>query len=267
MIQIRLWNDCQNNCSFCSLGHRKKITPPKDKKQRIFKLSKIKDDRIGIIGGEFFEGQLYGCEEEWLEMIKKIRCNNLLITANLILQPYLLKETLEIRPDIMLCTSYDSVGRFKTEKQKKEWLGRVNNLPNVFCTIIPTQDIINDKFIDKIKCGINLCEPHLGTDWYNLVNKKYYHDTLLKENKIFSLPKRADLLRWIVKRPDILEMMKNYKVNHFNNIMTFDENNNLIEEVSNRFNDPNFVADCGHQYFSRCYADSDRCLICDLEEL
>lgn len=266
MIQVRLWNDCSNNCSFCSLG-KKPITKIEDKKVRLLKLSQLKDDKIGIIGGEFFEGQLRGCENEWLEMIKNISCSDLFITANLIYEPYLLKETLEIRPDILLCTSYDSVGRFKNQKLKEDWLARVNSLSNIFCTIIPTQDIINDSFIDKIQCGINLCEPHLGIDWLKNVDKKHYHDILIEENKIFNLPKRKDLLKWLLKHPFILENLKNYKATHFNTILSFDQNNNFIYESFDRFEDDNFMADCGHPYFSRCYADSDKCLICDVEEL
>ena len=159
-------------------------------------------------------------------MIKNIGCSDLFITANLINEQYLLEETLKIRPGILICTSYDSVGRFKNEGQKYKWLERVSSINNIFCTIIPTQDMIKDLFIDKIKCGINLCEPHLGVDWYTSVKKDDYHSILVRENKIFNLPKRKDL-----------------------------------------FNDPNNIANCGHPYFSRCYADSDRCLECDLEEL
>lgn len=267
MIQIRLWNDCYNNCSFCSLSGKKHITKIADKKERILKLLKIKDNKIGLIGGEFFEGQLKGCEEEWLHTIKNIGCSDLFITANMINEQYLLEETLKVRPDILICTSYDSVGRFKSQEQKEKWLSRVNNLANVFCTIIPTQDIINDPFINNIKCGINLCEPHLGIDWYKSVKKDDYHDILIKENKIFNLPKRKDFLKWIIKHKAILSLMKNYKETHFDNILAFDENNNFIYEAESRFNDPNNMADCGHPYFSRCYADSDKCLKCDLEEL
>lgn len=266
MIQIRLWNDCGNNCDFCSLG-KKDITCLQDKKERINKLTEFFDNRIGLIGGEFFEGQLYGCEEEWLTMIKNLRCKELFITANLIYKPYLLEETIKIRPDILLCTSYDSVGRFKKEKLKEDWLKRVNSMDNVFCTIIPTQNMVEDDFIDKIKCRINLCEPHLGLEWYRNVDKREYHKHLIEDNKIFNLPKRNDLLRWIFRHDDILLLMKNYKSNHFSSILCFDKENNLIPEYEDRFNDNNFIAECGHPYFSRCYADSDKCLMCDLEEL
>ena len=267
MIQVRLWNDCSNNCDFCSLGNKKKITRPEDKRERILKLLELTDDKIGIIGGEFFEGQLKGCEDEWLTMIKNLSCSDLFITANLIYKSYLLKETLEIRPDILLCTSYDTVGRFKNHNLKEDWLGRVNSLSNVFCTIIPTQNMINDTFIDKIKCGINLCEPHLGIDWYNQVDKQHYHEHLIKENKLFNLPKRKDLLNWIIRHDNVLLLMKNYTKTHFNTILGFDENNEWIYEFNDRFHDSNFIAECGHPYFSRCYADSDKCLMCDLEEL
>lgn len=265
-IQIRVWNDCSNGCSFCSLSH-KGITNIADKKIRLDKISKIKNNKIGLIGGEFFEGQLKGCEEEWLSMIATLRCNSLFITANLIKDPYLLKETIRLRPDILICTSYDTVGRFKSENQKEMWLKRVKQLKNVFCTIIPTQEMIHDPFVDKIPCGINLCEPHLGIEWYATVDKSNYHNELIKQNNRFSLPKRNDLLRWIYGHPNILKIMKNYKTTHFNDIYMFDNSNMLIPEETNRFNDKNFVAKCGHQYFSRCYADSENCLMCDLEEM
>ncbi len=266
MIQIRPWNDCYNNCTFCSIKN-KSITKIEDKKIRINKLKELKEDRIGIIGGEFFEGQLKGVEEEWLCMINEINCNELFITANLINEQYLLKETLEIRPDILICTSYDSVGRFKTQEQKIKWLERVNSLDNVFCTIIPTQDMLKDDFIENIKCGINLCEPHLGLDWLKSVDKEHYHEHLINENKIFNLPRRKDLLKWLFKHSDILNKMKNYKATHFDTIVAFDNNNNFIYEYDNRFDDVNFINKCGHPYFSKCYLDNNRCLMCDLEEM
>ena len=266
MIQVRLWTDCYNNCSFCSMGV-KSITKVEDKRERINKTNQLKYSRIGLIGGEFFEGQLKGVEEEWLNMVKTIGCNELFITANLINDQYLLKETLETRPDILICTSYDTVGRFKNDEQKYVWLDRVNSLKNVFCTIIPTEDIINDPFIDNIKCGISFSEPFLGTNWLKTVDKSNYHENLIKENKIFNLPKRNHLLKWLLKHPTTIHLIKNYKNNHFTNILSFDANNNFIYECDDRFNDNNFMAECGHPHFSKLYADSDKCMVCDIEEI
>ena len=62
-------------------------------------------------------------------------------------------------------------------------------------------------------------------------------------------------------------MVKLYNNTHFSTILTFDSNNNFIYEYENRFNDDNFMADCGHPHFSKCYADSDKCLMCDVEEI
>ena len=268
MIQVRLWNDCYNNCAFCSLkGKTKKATGLEDKRARIKKLLELDENKVGIIGGEFFEGQLRGVENEWLYMIKNLSADKLFITANLINEQYLLEETVSARPDILFCTSYDTVGRFKNNSQKEKWLSRVNRLPNVFCTIIPTQDIISDPFISKIRCGINLCEPHLGTEWYKQVEKAHYHEHLIRDNELFNLPKRKELLNWVSRHKSVLDLMKNYEATHFATILGFDEKNNFCYEAYNRFKDNNFTAECGHQYFSRCYADSDRCLCCDLEEI
>ena len=265
-MQIRLWKDCTNGCTFCSLKNRE-TTKLEDKITRIKTIKDFHDTKIGLIGGEFFEGQLRGCEEEWLSMIASLRCDFLFISANLIQTPYLLNETLSVRPDIVICTSYDTSGRFHKDGQKEAWLKRVKELRHVFCTIIPTQDMLTDSFIDQIPCGINLCEPHLGVDWYKNVNKQHYHETLIKENNIFNLPKRNDLLKWMCKHPNVLQMIKNYKVTHFNDIYGFDSNNHIVSEVLHRFEDNNFRAKCGHQYFSRCYADSDKCFACDMEEI
>ena len=267
MIQIRLWEDCNNNCSFCSLGVQKGHLLLESKISRIKKLIDVSDDTISLIGGEFFEGQLFGCENIWLKTISKLSCNRLFISANLIHQQYLLKETLAIRPDILLCTSYDTVGRFHTNSLRLNWLERVGNLiPNVFCTIIPTQDIFSDIFIDKIPCDINLCEPHLGISWLRSVDKSNYHENLVSENKIFNLPKRRDFLTWLSKRPKLVNRLLHYRECHFNDIISFDRENNFCYEEKNRFHNQDFIAPCGHPWFSRCYADSDNCLLCDLEE-
>lgn len=266
--QLRLWDECSNNCSFCSIKNKSRISLD-DKKERIKKVLElhINPQEFGIIGGEFFEGQLIGCEKEWLKMIESIKCNKLFITANLIHNQYLLYETLEANKNIIICTSYDTVGRFKTTKDRNTWLHNVKNLPNVFCTAIITEDLINDKFINEIPCGINICEPHLGIEWYKQVDKTNYHDILVKENSIFNLPKRDHFLQWIVKHPNILNIAKAYNNNHFNNIITFDKNNNIVYEFKERFKDINTVNTCGHPYFSQCYADSNRCMLCDIEEL
>lgn len=265
-IQVRLWNECYNNCTFCSLSDKSAISIV-DKQIRINKLAKFEGSTIGLIGGEFFEGQLKGCENEWLNMIENISCDNLFITANLIHEQYLLNETLNIRPNILICTSYDSIGRFKTNEQKEIWLSRVNKIKNIFCTIIPTQDIINDSFINKIQCNANLCEPHLGIQWYKNIDKFKYHEHLVHDNHLFNLPKRNDFLKWIIQHPIILQNMLKYRTNHFDTIYSFNCKNELVYEHQHRFNDTNFMAPCGHPYFSRCYADSDACMQCDLEEL
>lgn len=265
-IQIRLWNECGNHCTFCSLKDKTPISI-ESKKKRIQSIQSTKADTIGIIGGEFFEGQLKGCEKEWLQMIKDISCDHLMVTANLINGDYLLKETLDVRPDILICTSYDTMGRFKSDKQRIEWLNRVNSLDNVFCTVIPTEDLINDNFIDNIKCGIGICEPHLGIDWYKNIDKENYHAHLIKENRLFNLPNRKEFIDWIVKHQNIIDNSKNYFNNHFSTIITFDNNDNIVYEEQDRFNDSNNISECGHPYFSKCYNDSKMCMRCDIEEL
>ena len=65
MIQFELWKQCNNSCDFCWNKPYAQINNPKQKINRIHSaienidtLNTFEYDTIGLIGGEFFEGQL-----------------------------------------------------------------------------------------------------------------------------------------------------------------------------------------------------------------
>ncbi len=275
-IQIRPWNDCINKCTFCSLRqHPSSKTTLQQKKARLLKAANIvreqKASKVGLIGGEFFEGQLKGCEEEWLLLLDALQCvgSEIFITANLIHEQYFLDETIKaLNGNLLLCTSYDEVGRFHTHKCKDAWFQRINNLHNkgvnLFCTCIPTQEFVsaNTEFPEWL--GINLCDPHGSIEWLINVDKAHYHERLLKDNKHFNLPKRKSAIAWMRKHPAIVRNYADYKTTHSNTIYGFNEKDEVVLEIEGRlsgveFNNPN----CGHPYFCLCYADSDKCMMCD----
>lgn len=136
-IQFELWPDCKNGCTFCYLNGTRRITTLAEKKQNLIDaLRTLKDDNlmnnynaVGLIGGDFFQGQLHGVENEWGHLINKIKelletkrikevwiATSLLsrIDSDLIGTFYTLNE-IELDPDqrITLCTSYDTIGRFR----------------------------------------------------------------------------------------------------------------------------------------------------------
>ena len=275
-IQIRPWDDCINKCHFCFLGNRTSIkTPVQRKKNRLLKLADLVQDkrvtRIGLIGGEFFEGQLKGCEDEWLYLINAIQDvgSELFITANLIHKQYLLGETIEAsKGNLLLCTSYDEIGRFHTQEHKDAWFQRINNVhnmgANLFCTCIPTQEFYTSNVEFPEWLGINLSDPYVSFDWLVAVDKTHYREHLLEDNKYFNLPKRKSAIAWMRKHPAIVKNYASYKATHANTVYGFNKEDEIISEVMDRHNSGEYSnPNCGHPCFCSCYADSDKCMMCD----
>ena len=274
-VQIRLWDDCINNCEFCSLQNRCRKTPLKSKKVRLSKTTELVETlnskQIGLIGGEFFEGQLKGCENEWMDLLHALLETEaqLPITANLIHKQHFLQETIDLLGKrLMLCTSYDEVGRFHTEAARANWLKNVEDLHNqgvhLFCTCIQTQEFLEATSPLPEWLGVNLCDPHLGVDWYINVDKANYHKHLVEENSLFHLPKRSTAIRWMRQNVDLTRCYVAYNDTHSSTIYSFDDNDCLEKEFENRLTAESYVnPECGHPYFCQCYADSGKCMMCD----
>ena len=172
--QFELWEECNNNCSFCYLGERNKHTP---NEKKLHNLEKVKQtildkslytekgiDCLAYIGGEFFQGQLNTPEIKSAFMdIMKITSD--LISNGTIKETWIcatltignqddLYETLELFPDkskVWILTSYDTIGRFHTPKMLNDWKQNLINLRYKFpelkinCTSILTDDFITKK--------------------------------------------------------------------------------------------------------------------------
>ena len=278
-VQIRPWNDCINNCSFCSVAKRCKNTPLESKKLRLNRAAELvktlKSKQIGIMGGEFFEGQLKGCEEEWEELLKTLLQTEakVFITANLIHEQHFLHETIDLLKErLLVCTSYDEVGRFHTQEVKNNWFQNIDKLHekgvNLICTCIQTQDFLESKNELPEWLDVNLCDPHLGVEWYIAVDKANYHDHLIAENKLFNLPRRSTAIKWMRSHPDVTARYAAYNATHSDTIYGFNENDCLTTELEERLTDDNCVnPECGHPFFCQCYADSNKCMMCDATQI
>ena len=275
-IQIRPWYDCINNCTFCYLQNEKcRHTTPEQKKVRLQKSAEfagtLSASRLGLIGGEFFEGQLKGCEEEWFSLLEtlKLSAEKVFITANLINDQHLLNETVDfLKKKLMLCTSYDEVGRFHTEEKRQNWFKRIDDLHSkgveLFCTCIATQDFFERDVELPDWLGVNLCDPQISTDWLINVDKTAYNAHLKTDQRYFNLPKRKDALKWFKKHPQAAQAYSDFRGAHSNTVYGFDENDNLHPELEERMEDDNFMnTACGHPHYAQCYADSPACMACD----
>ena len=274
-VQIRPWMDCFNNCDFCSVNCYDKFSTVEQKKLRLLQMASLvtslEFERIGLFGGEFFEGQIRGCEDEWDKLLCAL-CESgseILITAALIHEQYYLQETIDKLGDrLCLCTSYDAVGRFHTKRDEFNWRKRIKQIYdakiNLHCTVIPTEDFLTSEYNLPDWLTVNLNDPIIDVEWYMHVDKSRYHECFLAENHIFRLPNRATALRWFQKHPEITARYANYVNTHSSTLYGFDSDDNLIKELDDRFSDAGYMnPECGHPYFSKCYADSEKCMMCD----
>lgn len=279
LVQVRMWLDCINHCSFCSEQNFERNTTVEQKRTRIVKttefIKNLGTNRIGIIGGEFFNDQLRGCENEWILLMEAMRDTGaeIFINSNLLHKQYYLDETIEILGQkLLICTSYDEVGRFHTQEIRENWFKKINELHdagvNLFCTSVPTQELFETNFQLPEWLGHNLEDPHLGLDWYLSVDKAHYHELLVSQNTWFNLPKRATAIRWMRSHIPTIKNYVNYQHTHSDRIYGFDSFDNIVIENKGRLDTADYInPKCGHHYYSQCYADSDKCMMCDAERV
>ena len=174
-LQYQLWLDCSNNCRFCMNRLEKDVV---DKKESIdFYIQKIKEGELkdftelGIIGGEFFNGQLETKEihDKFYEFIglvadhiKEGIIKKFDFTTSLIFKD--LSEIYEFLDFInkkcgsldalLLCTSYDTIYRFHNQKGLELWENAIFSLHEKYPTLkIHVETILTQDFINKVLSG------------------------------------------------------------------------------------------------------------------
>lgn len=173
ILQFELWTQCNNNCKFCYLPHdlRHNVSTELKLKGVRDALATISDENIftegehpytgiGLIGGEFFQGQLNTpeLEQEFSQLFRKIidlRNRNVIdelwCTATLTKgTPTLLHQFLSEFKDlsgIWILTSYDLDGRFHTPRMFETWDRNVKQLKELFPQVGITITIILSGFV------------------------------------------------------------------------------------------------------------------------
>lgn len=276
--QIRLWEDCNRQCEFCSLNDGRESTDVNEKRARVMRLSRwlhgendsVKYDTFGLIGGELFCWS--GLDTEWRCLADTIRLSpikRLMIASNLL---YDISDLIDFiaaadKPTTV-CTSYDTKGRFKDGDEMKLWHDNMERLHNtgvdVCCTMIPTAQLTHDSPDIPCYVYINLCEPIVSCKWYFEQEHKDYHCDLIKDMKTIDLPRRVDMVRWMADHKEITKHYIDYVDTHSSDVYHFKDGK--IELLyGDRLND--HLSLCGHQRFARCYADSEECMQCDAKRI
>lgn len=280
-VQFRPWLACDRGCSFCYLKESDRTMSSKDKKASLMELGCMLHravdgcDTMGIIGGELFDDDsLY---REWFCLAECIRnakdVQRVFVGTHLIDNVDTLLDfiTMVNNKEIQICTSYDTKGRFRNDKEYQQWLDNIKECQKegykVVVSATLTDAFVNDKdFV--IPDGVDFkIQPFFYTEeWLeeisNRIETPQEYNAELRLNQT-GLAKREDTLRWFAEHPLIAKDYSTYDDKH----ATI-----LYDYVDKRYEKKDFlpttaVAPCGHPYIAYCYADSDKCTMCDAREV
>lgn len=309
-IQFELWPDCNNGCTYCYLKGTQRVTTHLFKVNSILKTQDVLNDleiyntynAIGLIGGEFFDKQLNGIESEWFTLITLIKTRLQqsyikevwLATALLFEDLTTLDKTLQILESglldnqvIRVCTSYDTIGRFLTEKKhliwikNMEWIAKTHPKIHLHIQTILTQDtiekvILNPDYFDIItkNASIDFRYPSISRkDCPTATGIKDYRGMML--NRLSQFPEKF----FLEDRNTFLKFLKvfyrKYGLQKIQNLIHQPEmrSRNLTiyvenTEIKDRWNDTRDVyLPCGHLVDGLCYVnDNNHCIYCDIEK-
>lgn len=313
-VQFELWQVCNNQCKFCYLNHGRVFSTPQKMIQNIksakeFILSPEKMQQyncIGLIGGEFFQGQLSTPElkEEFLDLLSIM--NSQLVDKKVLeiwITASLMNDSLDDLFDsldvfqfdkidedcrIFLCTSYDTDGRFRDEEHKQQWYKNLEQVKNRYPKIfLHTQIITTQAFLEEVQTGgfsFDKLNALSGADYKLPGSFRIYYTDEIKSKEAY--PKHLKEIKpqfppkfFIEHRKDFLAFLRL--------LADYYGPDKLIQFADNKarsmtlisFEDDHTIwdrwsadnagenADCGHPYDSYAYLDSDRCARCDALEL
>lgn len=322
-LQFELWEDCNTLCKFCYLGKNRNTDANVKIESLKATYEKICDNSIyehynvlSYIGGEFFQGQLSNptVRELFFKVMQKTAelsdsgvLEQVWITASLTIGDQKdLYDTIDLFKDkskVWICTSYDTIGRYQTDKMFETWDYHMKNLkkkyPNIQLnsSIILTGDLVqkylNNKFSFTEYSNIYQSALFLKTpgimssqettienkakfnndtglyffpkrqDFLNFLTKFKYQETEYMYDKLYNIKYRADDLYKKTQANKELNSLSHRVKEQYINMFE-----DVFDKEGDRIEIP--VSKCGHLIRYQPYVDSNACFICDkmmIEEL
>lgn len=306
--QFELWEECNSRCKFCYLGNNNIHTEDSVKIQNIRNvIDKISDrgflkndeiDCLAFIGGEFFQGQMDNPEvkSEFLRMMGIVNgyledgtINQVWISATLTIGDQKdMYDTLKCFKDlskVWILTSYDTIGRFHTEKMKQDWLDNLARLREyskdvkINITSILTGDFI-DRYIDgtldlyqiseKYDCAIFLkptCSTNRlkeGTDNKEQTNEKIPNFFPTREKFLqFLMKYKAQEESFMYDKLFNMKFRSDYLYKYSNG---FKKSHRIKDKFQEDMDGETDVLPCGHSSQYKIYVHDDKhCAVCDKE--
>lgn len=302
-LQFYMWWDCNNHCEFCFAKILKKVPTDNARRLQITQnainiLENRKDEQfdvIGLIGGEFFENQIADPDvnKKYIELIHKCidmvenkKANMIYIMTHLIYQDTkYLDQVLDVFRErnaldkVMICTSYDPWGRFHTEARKKIWYDNVEKLlaENV---LVHVEIVVSEYFLEALFAGeVDLQyfkDRGIVLDFLN-PQGLYEPDGIIADNKERTMEHLTE--KWLPTRESFIKFL--FFLKKFNpvqvdrlfsleiraqelHIMSNDYIRTRDIETYNENIGFDNIMECGHSNKFAFYSNSDKCMICDI---
>lgn len=298
MVQVGLWDNCCNSCKFCLL--RSKFFQTDEGMIKQIRLVQKNLDYIdwknefsagiSLLGGEIYFTTNPKVQEAFLELIDDIIekvlkvsknpcCRYSTVTNGLYDPTFLFKVIDRIKEKVGMGFvdvnfSYDLKYRFTSEERRKLCLENINKFHDRYNYKVGVQMILTQYLIDMIKKGefdINKFEQEEAPG--NMICLLYPH----KINTGIELPD------FFFKRKDFLEFMKYLRQENIDCFRAFvDSTRNsstfkwtgMYKKTDDYTQQPVLTGDkeilnpkCGHSILYQCYSDTDKCMMCDINNL
>lgn len=298
MVQYGVWSNCCNACDFCLREER----IPYPKSQQLLWLDRIKENigmidwendfsyGISLLGGELYYITDEELQQSFLELIdviiekvlkvsKNPSCKYSTVTNGLYNPTFLYKvidkivESVGIEK-VDLNFSYDLKYRFKNEQARLQCLNNINDFHKRYDYDVGVQMILTQYVIDEWKRG-------------NFDVNKFNEEVIPGNHLTFLYPHPIrtgiNLKDFNFKRRDFLQFIQYLKSECYftyysflqstKNSCTFkytglrDRGRKDALEMPKLSDGKEIInEDCGHSVLYKCYADSDKCVLCDLNE-
>ena len=250
---------------------------------------KIPFDSVGFIGGDFFFNQLEGLEKEWFELLDELN-NNPQIKEVWLASSLVFKDTkwLDLTLDnlnkkqLLVSTSWDPVGRFKTNGAVDLWeknvLYLLNKGINVSCTTILSQNLIDSFYTREFPAIIKkmsswqffrpspiISQKHAEASSSEVSLDNFAAIKSLRSTEYqpenFFIKSREQFIKFCY---DFIEKYGDAPLRYYINESSHSSSIATItnEIMHDRWN--NYDTACKHEYVARQYLDSDECAFCDV---
>lgn len=299
MVQYGVWSNCCNACKFCLREER----IPYTKEQQLLSLEKIKKNLdyidwknqfnygISLLGGELYYITDKELQNSFLELIDMIiekilkistnpDCKYSTVTNGLYQPSFLYKVIDKIvnavgieKVDINF--SYDLKYRFKNEEDRLLVLKNINDFHKRYNYCVGVQMILTQYVIDFWKEGkfdvSAFMEKEIPGNQLCFLYPHPIHSGFVLDDFNF-------------KRKDFLQFIQYLKCTNYNIYWSFIQSTKnscsfkytgLKDRIMSNYDQKPLLSDgkelinekCGHSILYKCYADCDKCVLCDLQML